>query len=116
MRILICGGRNFNDTSLVAAALGAVQRKLGIDTVISGAARGADRLGEQWAQANGVPVEQYPAQWDVYGKSAGYRRNEQMLREGKPNGVIAFPGGVGTAHMVRTAKAAGVKVWEVKAP
>jgi excisionase family DNA binding protein len=57
---------------------------------------------------------QYPAQWEVYGKSAGPRRNEHMLREGKPDGFVAFPGGVGTAHLVRIAKAAGVKVWEVK--
>lgn len=114
MRVLVCGGRDFNDPALVEATLGAIHRKRGIEVVITGGALGADRLGERWAEANGIAWIQYPAQWELYGKSAGPRRNELMLREGKPDGVVAFPGGAGTAHMVRIAKAAGVKVWEVK--
>lgn len=113
MRVLVCGGRDFSDIALVVAALDALHRKRSIDIIITGGALGADRLGERWAEANGIMWVQYPAQWEVYGKSAGPRRNEQMLREGKPDGVVAFPGGAGTAHMVRIAKAAGVKVWEV---
>ena len=53
----------------------------------------------------------YPAQWDVYGRRAGPIRNQEMIDEGKPDGVVAFPGGKGTADMVRRAEAAGLKVW-----
>ncbi len=111
MKVLVCGGRRFNDISLLNDTLNTFRSNISV--LISGNARGADQLGEQWAKTNGVEIDRYPAQWDIYGKSAGFRRNEQMLREGKPNVVIAFRGGTGTAHMVRTAKAANIKVWEV---
>jgi len=85
----------------------------GIKEVISGCARGADTLGESWASANGIPVEKYPALWDVHGRGAGPIRNQLMLDDGKPDGVVAFPGGSGTADMVGRAKAADVWVFEV---
>jgi YspA, cpYpsA-related SLOG family len=111
MKVLVCGGRRFNEVSLLNDTLNTFRSSISV--LISGNARGADQLGEQWAKTNGVEIDRYPAQWDIYGKSAGFRRNEQMLREGKPNVVIAFRGGAGTAHMVRTAKAANIKVWEI---
>jgi len=57
--------------------------------------------------------EHSPAEWDKFGRRAGPLRNEQMLREGKPDVVVAFPGGRGTAHMVRIAKEAGIDVLEI---
>jgi len=78
-----------------------------------GMARGADMLAWQWAHDFGIPTCEFPADWDRHRRSAGTIRNEQMLREGKPDLVIAFPGGRGTAHMVRIAKAAGVPVRDV---
>lgn len=112
--MLVCGGRHYNDIEFAHAALNVVHHKVGVDVVISGGAVGADYLGELWAEQHGIPVERYPAQWHVYGRSAGLRRNEQMLCEGKPDIVVALPGGRGTAYMVRIAKAASVKVWEVE--
>ena len=63
-----------------------------------------------------MPVSIYPADWDKHGKAAGPIRNKQMIDEGKPDLVIAFPGGRGTAGAVRLAKFAGVtvRVVEVK--
>ena len=55
--------------------------------------------------ANGVVVEEFKADWDKFGRAAGPIRNAQMLREGKPDLVVAFPGGRGTANMVAQAKA-----------
>ena len=115
MRVLICGGRDFADQALfdlVMAALGAklATKGLKITEVISGAAKGADTMGEVWATANNIPLRCFPANWSQHGKAAGPLRNEQMLVEGKPNLVVAFHGGSGTRHMVHIARKAGVKV------
>lgn len=83
-------------------------------TIISGCAKGADDLGEDWAVVNWAGLERYPADWDTHGKKAGILRNIQMLEEGKPDLVVAFPGGRGTDHMINIAKKAGVEVIEVE--
>lgn len=76
MRTIIAGSRSARSMLELEAAI----RKCGwqITTVISGGARGADRLGEQWARRHGIPVEVFPADWDKHGKSAGYIRNKEM--------------------------------------
>lgn len=81
--------------------------------IIHGGARGADSLAAYWAAHSGVPFETYQADWKQHGRGAGPIRNKRMLSEGKPDLVVAFPGGSGTAHMVRIAREAGVKVMEV---
>ena len=85
-----------------------------VDCVIHGAARGADTAGRNAAFTLGIPIEEYPARWDEYGRSAGPIRNQQMLKEGKPDLVLAFhhdlSASKGTAHMVSIAKNAGVPV------
>lgn len=81
--------------------------------IIAGKAKGADSGAVDWAVVNWVSFKEYPADWSKYGKRAGYIRNKQMLEEGKPDLVIAFPGGRGTAMMVDLAKKAGVEVIEV---
>jgi hypothetical protein len=70
-------------------------------------------LAGKWAAYNGIPIAEFPAQWDLHGKRAGYLRNKQMLEEGQPDLVVAFPGGRGTADMVRQSREAGVPVIEV---
>jgi hypothetical protein len=79
-------------------------------TIIHGAASGADSLASIWAKAFAHKVESYPADWAKYSKRAGYIRNTQMLNEGKPDLVVAFPGGKGTQMMINLAEAAGVPV------
>lgn len=81
--------------------------------IISGKAKGADTVAIEWAVVNWCSWEEYPADWEQYGKAAGPIRNQRMLDEGKPDLVIAFPGGTGTADMVRRAKAAGIEVREI---
>ena len=118
-RVLVCGSRDFDDHGLVAAKLDEIRQRLGDVPmrVIAGAARGADSLAAAWAERHGVPCDEYPADWDLYGRSAGYRRNERMLTEGDPHVVVAFPLGEsrGTRQMMRIAAAAGVAVEEVDA-
>jgi hypothetical protein len=126
MRVLVCGGRDYDDYDHVRTVLykfcddnelwhepdqygNSLPKDL---VIIHGGAKGADSLADQWAVVNWVPFEEYKPDWDRYGKSAGPIRNQQMLDKGKPDVVIAFPGGRGTAHMIGIAKKAGVPVIE----
>lgn len=107
MRILICGGRDYEDDGRIMQALGMLTA--GQDVVIHGGARGADAIADEWAQILCLDVEVYPADWNQYGKRAGVIRNQEMLDSGIDE-VWAAPGGRGTADMVRRAEAAGVPV------
>ncbi len=82
-------------------------------TVIHGGATGADAIADEWAVVNWVNFEEYKADWARWGNRAGMIRNRTMLVQGKPDLVIAFPGGKGTANMVSIARAKGVTVIEV---
>ena len=116
MRILVCGGRDFEDAQLAFAALDRIHLKRGVSCVIEGGARGADRLGADWASVNGVANVRCPADWTRHGKSAGFVRNRSMLLTERPDMVVAFPGGRGTAHMVDLARSSGFTVWEPLRP
>jgi len=105
MRLLVCGGRNYSDTEMVYSAL----RELHPSVVITGGYKGADGLAYAWAYPV-VPTDVYEADWGQYGRAAGPIRNQRMLDEGKPDAVLAFPGGRGTADMIRRAEAAGVRI------
>jgi hypothetical protein len=113
MRVLACGGRDYNDQARVDAALDAVHAKHTITLLIEGGARGADRQSRDWAKRRRVPYRTVDADWDRYGGAAGPIRNKRMLDECKPEAVVAFKGGSGTADMIRQARMAGVPVWEV---
>lgn len=113
MRLLVCGGRDFDNYALVCAALLAVHKKHYITFLIHGGAPGADSLADRWAKENGLHVDVFRALWNKEGKAAGPLRNQRMIDEGKPTAVVAFPGGRGTADMVARAKAAGLPVWEI---
>ena len=82
--------------------------------VIHGGARGADDLARQWGEISvGIEGVEFRADWTARGKAAGMIRNQRMLDEGRPDLVVAFPGGRGTADMVRRARKAGVEVIEI---
>ena len=114
MRILVCGGRDFSDSALVNKFLNQYLSDIDPPKIIQGDAQGADYLAKLWAVNNQVEFESFPADWKKYGKRAGYIRNVQMLNEGKPDIVIAFPGGKGTKMMINLAEAAGVPVVNVE--
>lgn len=113
-RILVCGSRTFSDRQIIWSKLNDIAAYYSGDVeVIHGAASGADRIAGQWAEAYGKPVHAYPADWNQYGKRAGFLRNTQMLEEGKPDAVVAFvdkplPDSKGTKMMVDIARTGGV--------
>ena len=113
MRALVCGGREFANRQMLNEALNRLRQERGIAHLIAGGARGADSMAEWWARGEGVPCDVYQADWAGLGRKAGPIRNQRMLDEGKPDLVVAFPGGRGTADMVRRGREAGVEVIEV---
>jgi predicted Rossmann-fold nucleotide-binding protein len=113
MRVLVCGGRHFGDQRRLYAVLDQLHAERGFALVIAGGARGADTLAEEWAKAVALPCRVLLADWAGLSRKAGRIRNEQMLSQGQPHLVVAFPGGRGTAHMVGIARAAGLEVIEI---
>lgn len=124
MRAIICGGRDFTDFLYLFKALDQIHKKRIITHVTEGGQRtrdyhtreiigGADYWAMRWAKRNEIPFTTMKADWNKYGLSAGYIRNTQMLKEGKPDIVIAFPGGKGTDMMMKIARAANVEVIQI---
>lgn len=111
-KVIVCGSRDYFDRMRVNYVLDRVMYAEGPLFIIHGGARGADQLAGEWAADRGIPCAIVPANWKTYGKGAGPIRNSWML-ELKPDLVVAFPGGTGTANMISQAKEKGVRVMEV---
>lgn len=111
-RVLACGGRDYHDRRAVFKTLDRLHAKKPITLLIAGDARGADSLALEWAYERRVPRRRFEADWKGQGRAAGFLRNATMLREGRPNLVVAFPGGAGTRDMTHRARFAGVPIVE----
>mgnify|MGYP001604595866 CR=1 FL=1 len=134
-RVLVCGDRNWTDQRVIGTVLNGLLEEAMLNfgwlVVIDGCARGADSFACHFFDGNDpdhpcvterggvhaghthVKHEHYPADWDQYGRSAGPIRNQHMLEQGKPDLVIAFPGGRGTSDMMTRARSAGIPVMQV---
>lgn len=110
MKVIIAGGRDFNNYGLLFLECEAFLLGLGGVEIVSGGANGADKLGERFARDKGYKVTQFPADWDKFGKSAGYRRNKEMAQYADI--LIAFWDGMskGTGHMIDLANFHKLKV------
>ena len=108
MKTIIAGSRTITNYRIVVAAIKKIDWE--ITTIISGCANGVDKLGEQWARENNIPIQHFPAEWERHGKSAGFIRNKKMADEA--NAVIAIWDGksAGTAHMINIAKHNNLKL------
>lgn len=110
MKVIIAGGRTFNDYQLLCEKCDhALSQQTEIE-IVSGTANGADKLGERYAKEKGYSIKQFPADWNKFGKSAGYKRNEDMAKYG--DALIAFWDGEskGTKHMIDLAKQYQLKI------
>ena len=116
MRLLVCGATYFTDYKFLHDELVRILTNRGYNltpfagqftpidiTIISGMAKGADTLAVKFAEHYGLPCLKFPADWARYGKGAGPVRNQQMLDEGKPDLIIAFPmqSSRGTRDMIK---------------
>ena len=103
-KVVIAGGRSFQDLGQMTTSMDRLLKAKIAEghaiTVISGTAAGADKLGEEYAELRGFDLIQMPAQWDAYGKSAGYRRNVDMADA--CDGIVVFWDGKskGSKHMI----------------
>ena len=109
MRILVCGGRDFDQKYPYEWFLHCMEPYLlQVTYLIHGAARGADKMAAEWAEADACldpdHILSFPAAWDTLGRAAGPIRNQVMLDAGRPDLVLAFPGGRGTADMIKRAE------------
>src|SRR6185437_12429210 len=106
---LICGGRHFADTEAFTAIMRQLAETFGLPRrVVHGACpTGADKMAESWATRLALEIHAEPADWKQHGLAAGPIRNQLMLDKYHPHKVVAFPGGRGTADMIRRAKALG---------
>lgn len=102
LKVIIAGSRGFHDYYYLRDSMN--QLGLSIDEIVSGCAEGADKLGIRYAREKGIPVKEFPAEWDVYGpKLAGKIRNAEMATYA--DYLVAFTLGTpGTAHMIKTMK------------
>ena len=102
MKYIIAGGRDFDNIYIMAQALDPFEKD--ITEVVSGTARGADSIGEQWARGRDIPIKRFEPNWEQYGKSAGFIRNSEMGTYA--DAAICFWNGksAGTKHMIQTMK------------
>lgn len=124
LRVIIAGSREFNDYELLKkSVIDIINKKTmlpELTRIISGGARGADTLGEKFANEMGLEISRFIPDWDGLGKRAGYVRNEQMAKfaiENNNDGMlIAFWNGIsrGTKHMIDLAHKHGLEVHVVE--
>jgi hypothetical protein len=110
MKLIIAGGRDFSNYDLLVESVNLIISGVAGVEIVSGGAKGADNLGEHFAIDNNLQIKRFPAEWDKYGKSAGYRRNSDMAEYA--DSCICFWDGQskGTNHMINLAKQKGLSV------
>lgn len=106
-KLIVAGGRDFADKALFLKTMQQVEQDLSEYSVslVSGMAKGADMMAYQFARQEGITCHEFPADWNKYGKAAGFRRNQEMGIFS--DGLVAFWDGKshGTKHMIETMKA-----------
>ncbi|MDX0897464.1 DUF2493 domain-containing protein [Sinorhizobium medicae] len=129
MRLVVTGGRDYCDTARIWAALDELHGRRPVSVLIEGEASGLDTRARVWAKRKGISVDPYPTDWDdvdhpeavvrynrngkPYDVTAGTRRNQQMIDEGRPDYALVFPGGTGTADMRARIVTAGIEFEDV---
>lgn len=112
MRLIVCGGRHYNEYDLIEYVLNGLHATYGITEIVHGNATGADTCGKEWAIKYGIPEKAFSADWASYGRAAGPMRNEQMAEYA--DGCVAFPGGNGTKDMVERAIMHRLQFWDFR--
>lgn len=109
MKVIVAGSRGITDYEIVKGSIEA--SPFIISEIVSGGARGVDRLGERWAEETNCPYTRFPAEWHKHGRSAGYIRNTHMANYA--DALIAIWDGhsPGTRHMIKAAREKGLEIF-----
>lgn len=110
--VAVTGGRNYNDRGKVWKSLDALVEIHGDVRLVVGDCSGADQLAREWADERGIHKDVFVADWDKHGRAAGPIRNKVMVDFGFDL-LLAFPGGFGTANMIKQTEKQGVRVKEI---
>tara|TARA_Y100000780_G_scaffold232443_1_gene263957 strand:+ start:3901 stop:4263 length:363 start_codon:yes stop_codon:yes gene_type:complete len=113
MKVLVAGGRDFDNKDWLFKELNAIHSAEPITQIIDGGARGADSLAYLWAHQMGIDNYRAFANWEKYGKKAGWVRNNEMADLG-PDLVVLFPGGVGTQMMYDIALKRNIMILDLR--
>ena len=109
--VLVCGGRDWTNRIETMKTLDGLDKSHGpIEAIVEGGYNGADKLAAEWALNKGLCNIRFPAAWGALKKKAGPIRNSNMVKFLTPDLVYAFPGGSGTADMVKKASLKGIRV------
>lgn len=109
MKLIVAGSRGIVDYDLVVQAIKAFEKEFGkVTQIISGGAKGADRLGEKYANEHSLTLVKFLADWNKYGKRAGYLRNEEMAKNADACLCIWDGESKGTKHMIDIAERYGL--------
>lgn len=113
-KVIVAGGRDFNNYDFLKTTLDKLFSQKGDIEIVSGMARGADTLAVKYASEKQYPLKQFPANWEVHGKSSGYKRNVTMA--GYADACVCFWNGTskGTEHMIGTARRFGLQVRTIR--
>lgn len=109
MKTIVAGSRNIKLYSIIEKAI--QQSNFEITTIISGTANGVDKLGEEYAKKNNLSILKFPANWNLYGKSAGYIRNDEMAKNAEALIAVWDGKSKGTKNMIDIAKKKELKVF-----
>jgi YspA, cpYpsA-related SLOG family len=113
MRLIICGGRHFRDMALVERELTRINAARPIDVLVHGGSAGIGMPVEAWGQEHDVHIVRYPP-CRTPGRNSDARRDMFMLSDGRPDAMLAFPGGRRTKALVQMAEAQGIPVISVE--
>ena len=122
MKLIVAGSRDITDEIVVRCAIDFARlylvrdSKPAITELVSGACEGVDRCAEAYAQYEGMPVTQFPADWDRHGKAAGPLRNAEMAKYADAALILRYPESKGSLSMAREARAAGIPMIEIEVP
>lgn len=110
LKVIIAGGRDFTDYHLLSKVCDFMLQNHSDIEIVSGCANGADKLGEKYAKEKGYSIKKFPADWEKFGRSAGFLRNDQMAQYA--DALIAFwdKKSKGTNHMINLAKKNKLKI------
>lgn len=101
MKMIVAGSRSYEEMDRVFTYLDRAHEQTPFTEIVSGLARGPDMYGKWWAESRGIPVKEFPADWDNLGRKAGPLRNIQM--GDYADALIAFlkKDSKGTKHMIQ---------------